>query len=519
MRVLKRADLRGGSVGSTFSGTQNNWIMKKYRTAWIGLCSLFALMSFIGASRAATTNSVMVRGGTGQAGFYFNPSNIVISPGDSIVWTNISPTSHDVTQASKVGSTWVSNTAPYWAPIQLSTTARKSQVTFSNLGAYPYICIQHVITTPQPNAANPTQTGLVTVAIFNLLPTVAITAPTNISRFDSPASFTISADAADPDSDGSVSNVQFFAGTTLLGTDDSAPYSIEVSNLAGGFYPLTARAIDNLGGATTSAVVNVLVNSNRIVNVVGTSFSPNLLTVTVGDTVMFNGLASFHTVTGSGTVEPFCGGVSPGASCAVTFNSVSPTNGFLFHCVPHQSIGMTGSVVVLGPNVRPFARITSPADGSVFATGSTFTVTADASDLFGRVASVRFIRPVNVTINLDTEAPYGATVANLPAGNYAISALVADNTSLTSTSAPINVRVIAPSAIQLLSPGLGENAFQFNFTADPGLSYVVEGSAADGSPTPFVPLATNVANANLMTFTDPASSSRSNRAYRVFRRP
>jgi hypothetical protein len=49
------------------------------------------------------------------------------------------------------------------------------------------------------------------------------------------------------------------------------------------------------------------------------------------------------------------------------------------------------------------------------------------------------------------------------------------------------------------------------------LRYVIEGSASAASPVPFVPLATNVANASVMTFTDPGASNRLQRAYRVFR--
>jgi len=490
--------------------------MKKYKSAWIGLCGVLTLSGMMSIAKAGTTNTVLVRGAVIQPGFFFNPSNIVIAPGDSILWTNTAPTSHDVTHGGRVGGVFASNTMPYWAQINLSSMGTRGTVTFSNVGAYPYICYQHVVTTPQPNAANPTQTGLVTVAILNLLPTVSITAPTNLSGFTAPASFIVTADAADPDVDGSISDVQFFAGTTLLGTDDAPPYSVNLSSLAGGFYALTARAVDNLGGASTSAVVNVLVNSNRTVDVAGFTFSPNLLSITVGDTVTFNGLASFHTVTGSGTIEPFCGGVTPGASCAVTFNAVGR---FPFHCIPHRAFNMTGSVEVIGPNLRPIARLTSPVDGSVFSTGATFTASADASDLFGRVASVRFVRAGTLSLGLDSDSPYSVTVSNLALGNHVLTALVTDNTALTSTSPPVNIRIIAPSAIQLLSPALGETGFRFNFTADPGLNYVVEGSAADGSPVPFVPLATNTANTNLMTFSDPASTSRSNRAYRVYRRP
>lgn len=509
--------MRGVAGGSTFSATQYNWIMMKYQTTRIGLFSVLALAIAIGHVRAATTNRVEVRGNFGVA-FTFNPSNIVIGVGDSIRWTNVSSTSHDVTHATKVGSMWVTNNPPYWAGILFSNTIpfRQGLVTFSNLGVYPYICVQHVLINPVPNAANPTQTGLVTVVRLNLSPTVAITSPTNLSRLDSPASFTITADAADPDLDGGVTNVLFFSGTDLLGADSVPPYSVEVSNLAGGWYQFTARAVDNLGGATTSAVVNVLVTSNRTVNVAGLTFSPNLLTVTVGDTVTFNGLASFHTVTGTGTLEPFCGSVSPGASCAVTFNAVGR---FPFHCIPHQAFGMTGSVEVVGPNLNPFVRITAPSDGFTVVTGASFTVSADAGDLFGRVATVRFERLPSTILGLDTESPYSVNASIGLAGSYQIQARATDNTGLVTISAPINVNVVVPVAIQLLSPTAGTGGFQFDYTANPGLTYVIEGSAADGSPTPFVSLATNVANTNRVTFTDTESGARSNRAYRVFRRP
>src|SRR4026207_575343 len=144
-RARERVDLRGGPGRSTFSGTQNNRIMKKYRTAWIGLLSIFIIAVAVGMARAAT-NLVQVRGGIGQ-GFTFNPSNTFIGPGDTIMWTNVSSSSHDVTHGSRAGGT---NLTPYWAMINLTSTGSRSTVTFSNLGAYPYVCVQHVFTMPQP---------------------------------------------------------------------------------------------------------------------------------------------------------------------------------------------------------------------------------------------------------------------------------------------------------------------------------------------------------------------------------
>jgi pectate lyase len=90
-------------------------------------------------------------------------------------------------------------------------------------------------------------------------PTVSITSPANGATFTAPASVTINATAAD--SDGTVSKVDFYQGTTLLGTDTSSPYSYAWTNVAAGSYSLTAKATDNGGAATTSSTVNITVTA------------------------------------------------------------------------------------------------------------------------------------------------------------------------------------------------------------------------------------------------------------------
>ena len=92
----------------------------------------------------------------------------------------------------------------------------------------------------------------------NVPPTASITAPANGATFTAPASVSITATAGD--TDGTVSLVEFFQGTTKLGEDTTAPYSFTWSNVAAGAYTLTARATDNSGGITTSAVVGITVN-------------------------------------------------------------------------------------------------------------------------------------------------------------------------------------------------------------------------------------------------------------------
>ena len=90
-------------------------------------------------------------------------------------------------------------------------------------------------------------------------PTVAISSPTNGASFTAPATITIQATARD--SDGSVTNIQFFDGTNSLGNVSSSPYNLSVS-LAVGSHALTAVASDNLGNTTTSLAVTVTVTTN-----------------------------------------------------------------------------------------------------------------------------------------------------------------------------------------------------------------------------------------------------------------
>jgi PKD repeat protein len=98
------------------------------------------------------------------------------------------------------------------------------------------------------------QSFSVVVLPANSPPTVAITSPTKGASFVAPATITIQAAASD--SDGTVTNVQFFDGNTFLGNVSSSPYSLSVS-LAVGSHALTAIASDNLGATTTTLPVTI----------------------------------------------------------------------------------------------------------------------------------------------------------------------------------------------------------------------------------------------------------------------
>jgi chitinase len=65
------------------------------------------------------------------------------------------------------------------------------------------------------------------------------------------------------DTDGTVTKVEFLNGAAKLGEDTTAPYAFTWSGVAAGTYPLTARATDDLGGTSTSAVSRITVSAGN----------------------------------------------------------------------------------------------------------------------------------------------------------------------------------------------------------------------------------------------------------------
>lgn len=123
----------------------------------------------------------------------------------------------------------------------------------------------------------------------NVPPFVSITSPTNGQSFSPPANITIIANASD--SDGSVTNVSFFDGATLLGSTNNAPYTITAAQALGS-HALTSVAVDNLGLSTTSSIVNItvaIINNPPIVSITNPA---NLATFGNTDSIIVQTTAS-----------------------------------------------------------------------------------------------------------------------------------------------------------------------------------------------------------------------------------
>ncbi len=156
------------------------------------------------------------------------------------------------------------------------------------------------------------QNGAVTQ---NTPPTVAIVAPSHNATLLAPATVMISANAAD--NDGTISKLEFYQGTTLLGIRTTSPYNFTWANVAAGNYSLTAKAFDDKGAATTSSAVSITVNNNAAPSASLTSPTPNAvftapanisLTATATDsdgTVSRVEFFSGATLLGTSTTAPF----------------------------------------------------------------------------------------------------------------------------------------------------------------------------------------------------------------------
>ncbi len=149
----------------------------------------------------------------------------------------------------------------------------------------------------------------------NAPPTVSITSPANNAHFStSPVDITMLANATD--SDGSVSRVDFYNGTTLAGTVTSAPYQFTFAAIPNGAYTLKAIATDDKGASTTASITTSVGNYPPTVSITSPA---NNASFTAPATVIVN--ASAQDADGSiAQVELFNGTTSLGVVTAAPFS-------------------------------------------------------------------------------------------------------------------------------------------------------------------------------------------------------
>ncbi|MGI5429780.1 glycoside hydrolase family 48 protein [Streptomyces sp. CA-179760] len=95
-------------------------------------------------------------------------------------------------------------------------------------------------------------------------PIAVLTSPSAGAVYTQGQSVPLAATAAAADN-ATISKVEFYDDTKLLGTDTSAPYSLSVSDLTVGSHSLVAKAYDSMGASANSTPVGITVSSGPTV--------------------------------------------------------------------------------------------------------------------------------------------------------------------------------------------------------------------------------------------------------------
>ncbi len=210
------------------------------------------------------------------------------------------------------------------------------------------------------------------------------------------------------------------------------------------------------------------------------------------------------TLLGSAQAAPFSITANNLAAGAYALTAVATSAGI-------SSTSAMVNITVVSPPPTVSISITNPASGGVFAAPANVNIAATATVSSGSITNVAFFGNAT-SLGSVQAAPFSIPLSNLAAGAYALTA-VATAAGTSSTSAVVNITIVSPIALSVSAPEITNGQFAFNYTADPGLTYVIQNSS---NLVDWLPVATNVASSNPVRFTDSFISSIS-RFYRVGR--
>jgi regulation of enolase protein 1 (concanavalin A-like superfamily) len=319
----------------------------------------------------------------------------------------------------------------------------------------------------------------------NQSPSVTLTAPSSGATYTAPATISFSASASD--SDGSVSRVDFYRGSTLVSSDTTSPYTASWTGAPAGTYALTAVAVDNEGASTTSPAVSVTVNgsSNQPPSVSFVSPSQGA-TFTAGTQIRIEAAASDSDGTVS-RVELYQGSTllksDSTSPYSVNWYSV-PAGTHTLTATARDNSGLTRSATMTitvnaAGNQLPNVTITSPTSGATYTAPATVNIQATASDADGTISRVEFYRGTTL-ISTDTTSPYAASWTNAGAGTYALTARAYDNSGGQRTSTAVNVSIGSPTN-QLPTVAISSPSSGASFTAPASIAIAASAADADGT--------------------------------------
>jgi hypothetical protein len=165
--------------------------------------------------------------------------------------------------------------------------------------------------------------------------------------------------------------------------------------------------------------------------------------------------------------------------------------------------------IIVAPNIPPTVTITNPVNQVVLSAPATFDFAVDAEDTdVDGLSDVQFYVGADLVDDVFI-APFTTTITNLAPGTYTLTAIAYDNAGATATnSITITVANGVALPITLATPQIVAGAFQFQVTGlIAGKTNIIEMATNITSLANWMPLVTNVASFNTMSFTNATISS------------
>ncbi len=449
--------------GATLLGTATT---APYTFAWNAVSNgtyTLTAKAYDNRNAVKTSTAVTVTVGTNQV-----PTVSITAPATNTVAT--APATFTITSTAADADGSISKVEFYNGATLLATiTAAPYTYTWSAVGAGTY-----TVTAKAYDNLNAVTTSAPVTLISNTLPTVAITAPATNTTLAAPATFALSATAAD--SDGTLSKVEFYNGATLIGTVTAAPYNFSWSSVAAGSYTVTAKAYDNAGGTTTSAPVTLIANTLPTVSMTAPANNTTVAPLT-------NVTLSASAADSDGTiskVEFYNGATLLGTVTAAPYNYTwvsvpSGTYSITAKAYDNRSAVTTSTAITLKVNTLPTVSITAPASNTVLTAPASFALSASAADSDGTISKVEFYNGATL-IGTVTTAPYNFAWNGVVAGSYTITAKAYDNFGGTTSSAAVTLIANTLPTVSMTSPANNTVA-----TAPASFTLTATAADADGS--------------------------------------
>ena len=367
---------------------------------------------------------------------------------------------------------WWSWTAPFAGTVTINSSQFIDVFTGSALTNLTPVTSSDAVTFP--TAAGVTYaiacSGFDVVELNVVLSTLRLASPVEGGSYTQGVNLVLNATTAH--NDPPLSHIQYWANGQTIATTPGLITGATWRNVPAGIYALTAVGTDSLGHLYSSPPVNITVQyarprndnfANRTV-LHGTWIAltnSNLgATAEPGepDYLSMWGDSLWWTWTAPASGRVTLSNPNSGAAFGVfTGNSLASLTVITHGYFPDASLeftataGTTYNIGVAGWSgdvamqlVLSNLRLISPADGSVFVTGSNLTLVVQATPTEQTTRQVEFFHD-GVSLGVVTKAPYTFTWTNLPGGASSLTAVATDTTGHARSSPPVSVQVRPPN--------------------------------------------------------------------------